>query len=113
MQFIRNGFFGILFIFLLFSLYKNFSGFRKNIEFYESYKTQLDKAKKENTRLKTAKLQTTSLREIEKTIRNKLNLLKPNEIAVIVPPPSPTPTPAITPAIPVYRQWWNTFFKVD
>lgn len=109
----RKIFFFIVFMFLVFSLFKNFSGFRKNLSFYKGYKEEVEKERRINTKLKTQKLQKSSMREVEKTIRNKLNLLKPNEIAVIIPPASPTPSPAVTPILPVYRQWWDVFFKVD
>jgi len=47
---------------------------------------------------------------VEKNIRQKLNLLKPNEIAIILPKITPTPSP--TPIIknPPYQQWWKLFF---
>lgn len=49
--------------------------------------------------------------ELERTIRNRLNLTKPGEVMIIVPHPtvkpvSPTPTP-----LPVYQQWVKTLFK--
>mgnify|MGYP001579196851 FL=1 len=83
------------------------------MQFYKNYKETAEAEKKRNIQLKTQKLQKTSVREVEKTIRNKLGLLQPSEIAVIIPPPSPSPTPAITPQIPVYKQWWNVFFRAD
>ncbi|MEK7079399.1 MAG: septum formation initiator family protein [Patescibacteria group bacterium] len=113
MRIIRSVFFIILFIFLAFSLIKNFSEYQKNMQFYKNYKETAEAEKKRNIQLKTQKLQKTSVREVEKTIRNKLGLLQPSEIAVIIPPPSPSPTPAITPQIPVYKQWWNVFFRAD
>ena len=83
------------------------------MQFYKGYKEAAEAEKKRNIQLKTQKLQKTSIREVEKTIRNKLGLLQPSEIAVIIPPPSPSPTPAITPQIPVYKQWLSVFFRVD
>lgn len=88
-------------------------GYRKNMEFYKSYKENVKLETKRNTELKTQKLLKTSMREVEKTIRNKLGLLKPNEIAVIIPLPTPSPTPVVTPIRPVYMQWWDTFFRID
>jgi len=83
------------------------------MQFYKGYKEAAEAEKKRNIQLKTQKLQKTSIREVEKTIRNKLGLLQPSEIAVIIPLPSPSPTPAITPQIPVYKQWLSVFFRVD
>lgn len=113
MGIIRKGVVAIIFLFLTWSLIKNLSEFRKNLQFYDNYQAQLQQAKQENARLMTQKTLKSSPHEVEKTIRNQLNLLKENEIAVIVPPPSPTPTPLVTPPVPVYRQWWNTFFSVS
>lgn len=113
MPVVKRVFFAVLFAFLLLSLFKNLSSYQRNQSFYKGYVENLEKARQTNVRLKTEKLRKTSLREVEKTIRNKLNLLRPNEIAVIIPPPSPTPTPIITPELPVYEQWYNVFFKVD
>jgi cell division protein FtsB len=113
MGLIRKGILAIIFLFLMMSLFKNINEFRKNLQFYNSYQNQLKQAQQENARLLTQKTLKTSPREVEKTIRNQLNLLKEGEIAVIVPPPTPTPTPIITPIPPVYRQWWNTFFSLS
>lgn len=113
MKIVRRGVVLIIFIFLTYSLIKNVSEFRKNIQFYDNYQNQLKDAEQTKARLMTQKTLKTSPRAIEKTIRNQLNLLRENEVAVIVPPPSPTPTPIITPAVPVYRQWWNAFFSLS
>lgn len=61
--------------------------------------------------LKTQILKEKDPNEIEKTIRNKLNLSQPNEVIIMVPSPTPTPTIAITPTIPVYKEWAQAFFK--
>ena len=113
MRLIKKGVVVMIFLFLSVSLIKNMGEFRKNMQFYDNYQSQLKKAKAENTRLMTQKTLKSSPHEVEKTIRNQLNLLKENEIAIIVPPPSPTPTPIITPIIPVYHQWWNAFFSLS
>lgn len=113
MAVLKRAFFFIIFVFLVFSLFKNISEFQKNQAFYRSYKQEYEKERDANVRLKTQKLQKSSLREVEKTIRNKLNLLRPHEIALIIPPPSPTPSPAVTPVLPVWQQWQDVFFKVD
>lgn len=100
----------LFFLFLFSSLTKNAFEYRKNYSFYDSYKTEADQVKKRNTQLKTQLLKQSDPYEIEKTIRNKLSLLKPNEIAIILPQPSPTPRVFIPTPAPVYRQWWDTFF---
>jgi cell division protein FtsB len=102
----------IFFLLFFFSLLtKSFFEYEKNVSFYESYKKDYEREKKANTQLKTEVLKKNDPNEIEKTIRNKLNLLKEGEIAVIIPSPTPAPsTPSITPP-PPYKQWLALFFK--
>ncbi|QQG44412.1 MAG: septum formation initiator family protein [Candidatus Roizmanbacteria bacterium] len=103
----------LLFLFLLTSLIKNFFEYKKNYSFYEDYKNDYEKALKQNTSLKTQILKSNDPNQIEKIIRNKLNLLKSNEVAIVLPNPTPTPVMITPTPIPVYAQWWNTFFKID
>ena len=111
MTLLRKIVFSLFIIFLFTSLTRSYFEYQKNIKFYKSYQESYEKEKKKNITLKTEVLKQGDKYEIEKTIRNKLNLLKENEVALIIPEPSPTPTPIITPIIPVYGQWWNVFFK--
>lgn len=93
------------------SLTKNIVEYQKNLAFHEDYKQEYLKAKKHNEELKTEYVKTQDSYEFEKTVRNKLNLHKKNEIILIVPEPTPTtyiPTP--TP-LPNYQQWIDVFFK--
>ena len=102
----------ILFLlFLVSSLTKNIVDYQKKLQFYEDYKTGFESEKKRNITLKTEVLKNSDLNEIEKTLRNKLNLLKPDEIAIIVPKPTPTvliitPTP-----LPTWKQWKDLFLN--
>ena len=60
--------------------------------------------------LKTQLVKKSDTNEIEKTIRNKLNMLKQDEVAIILRQPTPTPL-LITPTpLPNYLQWWQVFF---
>lgn len=102
---------GLFVIFLLFSLTKNFFEYMNNHQFYQSYKENFEKEKKKNIELKTALLKKESFYEIEKIIRNKLNLSLPGEVVVLIPSPAVSPTPSPTPAPPIYRQWLNLFAK--
>ena len=97
--------------FLLFSLLKNIFNYKDKIKFYEDYKRDFEAEKKKNIELKTEIVKKKSTAEVEKTIRNDLNLLRPDEVAIIVPSPTPrpisiTPTPA-----PSWKQWWDLFLK--
>ena len=101
----------LLMLFFFYALTKNFFEYKKNIKFYQDYKQSYEKEKKRNIQLKTQVLKNSDPAEVEKTIRNKLNLLKPDEIAVIIPNPTPTPA-VVTPTLaPVYEQWINVFVK--
>jgi cell division protein FtsB len=108
---IKNALMGIISIFLLFSLIKNFSEYQKNIKFYHSFKSDFEAAQQKNNKLRTEIVKENDPSELEKTIRNKLNLLKPNEIAIIVPTPTPTPFVATPTPPPVYKQWVEVFVK--
>jgi len=80
------------------------------MKFYATYKKSYETETNRNNKLKMQAIKESDPMELEKTIRNQLNLVKPNEVAIIVPTPTlipvtPTPTP-----LPVYRQWVNVFF---
>lgn len=107
MKLIRNIILVCFILFLFSSLVRNLFDYRNKLRFYDEYKKEYEKEKKQNTALKTEILKKTSQSELEKTIRNKLNLLKPDEVAVIFPSPTPIPiTPALTP-LPNWMQWWK------
>jgi cell division protein FtsB len=111
MPWIKKIVFFLLVVFLFSSLTKNVFDYQKNIGFYQGYKSDYEKEKKKNTELKTQYVKINDLNEQEKIIRNDLNLLKPGEVAVLLPnqstsQPTPTPTP-----LPNYLQWWQTFVK--
>ena len=111
MKLIRNIFL-IVFIFFLFSsLIRNLFDYRNKLQFYQQYKKDYEREKKQNITLQTEVLKKTSQTELEKTIRNKLNLLQPDEIAIMLPSPTPIPiTPTPIP-LPVWEQWWKLFVK--
>lgn len=100
-----------LVVFLLFSLLKNIFNYKDKIKFYENYKKNFEGEKKKNIELKTEVVKKKSTTEVEKTIRNDLNLLKPNEIAIIIP--SPTPRPVTITPMPGenWQQWLELFLK--
>ena len=100
-----------LLLFLLSSLLRNILSYHDKVQFYQGFKNNYDQEKKENISLQTEILKKKSYSELEKTIRDKLNLLQPGEIAITIPTPTPgiasiTPTPG-----PNWQQWWNVFFS--
>jgi hypothetical protein len=103
---------GVVFvIFLFFSLIRNVFNYTSKTQFYQDYKNDYEKENKKNIELKTEVVKKQSVDEVEKTIRNKLNLLKDNEVAIILPIPTLTiitPTPT---AAPTWKQWVNLYIK--
>lgn len=99
----------LIVLFLFFSLTKNFFDFRKSLDFYLNFKNDYLYEKKKNIELKTELIKEKDPHEIEKTIRNKLNLFKPNEKAIILPNLKLSVTPTPTPTPPIYKQWLNLF----
>lgn len=110
MNLLKKIIFGIIIVFIFFSLTKNIFDYKKTVDFYQSFKKDYEREKKDNVTLRTNVLKNRDQREIEKTIRNKLNLLKPGEIAVIIPNPTPTPVVVKPTPEPVFMQWFHTFF---
>ena len=111
MKVIKNIIFVFLLFFLFSSLLKNLFSYKSKLDFYQQFKQNFDKEAKRNIELKTEAVRKKSVEEIEKTIRNDLNLLKDNEIALIIPSPPIVPT-FITPTpLPNWRQWWELYFK--
>lgn len=103
--------FFIVLFFLVISLIRNVTDYQRNISFYDQTKTNLDRAQLENKELKVRKQAGSSPFEVEKNLRNKQNLLRENEIIVIIPSPSPFPTPFVRPTDPPYKQWLQLFFQ--
>ncbi len=111
MKTVRNTIIVLFVLFLFSSLVRNLFDYRNKLQFYEEYKKEYEKEKQENVTLKTEVLKKTSQNELEKTIRNKLNLLRPDEVAIMLPSPTPIPyIPTPTP-LPNWMQWWKLFFK--
>lgn len=110
MRFLKGVFLVFLIIFLFSSLIRNVFDYRNKVDFVQKYKTEVEKEKKKKLSLQTEILKKSDPYELEKTIRNKLNLTRPDELSVILPQPSPTPV-VITPTpAPNWQQWWQVFF---
>ena len=110
MKLIKNIVLLFFLIFLFSSLLRNLFGYKSKLQFYQQFKQNFDRERKRNIELKTEVVRKKSLEEIEKTIRNNLNLLKDNEVALILPSP-PKTLSQITPApLPNWKQWWELYF---
>lgn len=110
MNVLRKVVFFLLLLFFFSSLTKNLFDYKSKISFYQSYLKDFEKEKKKNLTLKTRLLKKSDSYEIEKTIRNKLNLLKEDEVAIILPQPTPTPIILTPTPLPNWLQWKKVFF---
>lgn len=99
-----------IWIFLFSALTKNIFDYRNTVAFYESFKKDYEELAHQNQELKTRLLKSRDNFEVEKTIRNKLNMVKDGEIAVMIDVPTPTPSPTPAPDSPPYAQWYALFF---
>ena len=111
MRLLKNLFLIFLVIFLSSSLVRNIIDYQKKKDFFEKFKTQIEKEEKKQLTLKTEILKKTDAYELEKTFRNKLNLAKPDETVVILPLPTPTTKPITPTPLPNWQQWWQVFFR--
>jgi len=107
----RKMVFFIVLFFLVVSFIRNIADYQHNLSFYDETKNNFDKATLENKVLKAQKQADSSPFEVEKNLRNKQNLLRDNEIILIIPSPSPLPTPFVRPTEAPYRQWLRLFFQ--
>lgn len=98
-------------IFIIVSLIKNIIDYKNKYGFYLSYKQDFENEKKKNIEHKTEYLKKTDPKELEKTIRNKLNLSKEGEMVVIIPQLSPTPMVLTPTPAPNWQQWMDLYFK--
>ena len=98
-------------LFFLSSLTRNLFEYHRNLQFYNDTKADFEKEKAKNNALKSELVKNNDPVQIEQTIRNKLNLLKKDEVAVLLPEPTATPV-VITPTTqPAYKQWQHLFFQ--
>lgn len=111
MKVIKKIFFILLIIFLFSSLIPNIVNYKNKISFYQQTKKEYENEKKKQIELQTEIVKKKSSYEVEKTIRNKLNLLKENEIALIIPSPTFIPKPTPTSILKNWQKWWQVFFR--
>lgn len=111
MSSIKNLVLIFLVIFLSSSLIRNILDYRKKMDFYNQFKEDVAAEQKRQLGLKTQILKKTDKTELEKTIRNKLNLAQKDEVVVILPQPTAVPTPIKSAPLPNWQAWWQIFFK--
>lgn len=104
----------LIYIFLAFlfvSLVRNLINYQNKLAFYNGYKNAYEAEKKRNVTLQTQLKEKDDFTQLEEIIRDKLNLLKPGEVAVIIPSPTPTPDLTLPTPAPNWMQWKNLYFK--
>jgi hypothetical protein len=106
----RNLVLGFLVLFFFSSLTRNFFEYRRNLSFHAGFKEEYETEQRRNNELKSQLVKTQDPYEMEKTIRNNLNLMKDGEIAVLLPDPTATPVPVTPTVIPPADQWRDLFF---
>lgn len=111
MEAIKKLFFALLIVFLFSSLIPNIISYKDKISFYQQTKKEYETEEKKQIELRTEIVKKKSADEVEKTIRNKLNLLKENEVALIIPSPTYVPRPTPTPILSNWQQWIRVFFR--
>lgn len=97
--------------FLLYSLTKNFFSYKDKVTFYRNLQEEHDKEENRNKKLKSDIQKGSDYYSVERNIREKLNLLQEDEIALIIPPITPTPTPTPLVVRKPYEQWVDLFTK--
>lgn len=106
---IKNILFFFIAISLIFSLSKNILDFKSKQDFSSEIQSELKKAEIENAQLKSSRTKAKDPYEVEKILRNKLNLTRPGEYILILPTPELSPSPTPTPIQQPYKQWLEVF----
>lgn len=107
---VKKTFICVIAVFLIYSLTKTILDYQKKISFFENYQKDLQKEREKNKQLKSDMVKNHDYYTVEKNIRQKLNLLQPDEFAIIMSRPTPTPVPLKTPTKSSQQQWWDLFF---
>lgn len=98
-------------IFFIYSLFPNILNYKNKLDFYNQIKKDYEKEVKKNIELKTRIAKQKSTDEIEKNIRNNLNLTRENEVIVIMPSPKFIPSPTPTLILKNWQKWKEVFFN--
>lgn len=100
----------IFFFFLLSVLTKNIWDYKNKISFYQQYQKDYQEELIRNKELKSEVLKSQDRYFLEKEIRKKLNLIRPNEITVIIPKKELIITPTLSVTKPIKSRWLELFF---
>ena len=111
MRLIKNTILVIISLSLIYSLSKNLFGDTDKLEFYHQYRNEYEKEKNLNKQLKSDLKMSQDYYFVEKEIREKLNLLQPQEESIILPKITITPTPSPVVIKKPYEQWLDLIVR--
>jgi cell division protein FtsB len=110
-NFIKNAILSVIIIALTISLIKNYQDSKIKQQILIEYQNEVIKLKNEDKKLQAEIKKSSDSRFVEEEARNKLNLIKKNEVSLIVPKLTITPTPAPTRPIPNWQKWYNLLLR--
>lgn len=105
LRLIKNSIFFLILAVLIASLSHNIFLYKDKLAFYHDYRKEYEKERDVNKKLKSELKKSEDYYHVEKEIRNKLNLLQPDETAIIIPPVTLTPEPTPTVIKEPYQEW--------
>jgi len=106
---IKNSVFILIFAVLTISLSRNIFLYKGKLAFYHDYRKEFEKERNANKKLKSDLKKNEDYYQVEKEIRDKLNLLQPDETAIIIPQVTLTPEPTPTVIKAPYQEWADLF----
>lgn len=111
MRLIRNIIITFVALLLLVSLSKNILSYKDKRAFFNEYGHEYKAELYTNKKLKSELKKSSDSYVVEKEIREQLQLLKPNEVAVILPNITIQPTPTPTPVKKPYEEWRDLLLR--
>jgi cell division protein DivIC len=97
-----------------FGLAQNLYNSYQNSQLLQNAREKLERLRIENSTLKESVKEAENPNFIEKEARERLGLVKPGEVVVILPEKSSTSAAVSTTANdlqrPIWKQWWGLFF---
>jgi cell division protein FtsB len=108
---LKNTILSIIIIALTASLIKNYQDSKIKQQILIEYQNEVSKLKSEDKKLQAEIKKSADSRFVEEEARNKLNLIKKNEISLIVPKLTITPTPVPIRPIPNWQKWANLILR--
>lgn len=95
---------------LIYSLGRSIFDYHDKLNFYKAYQDQYNQALQKRLKLKSEIAKAADYYVVERSIREKLNLLQPDEMTIILPQPTVNPTPMPEVKKPALKQWVELFW---